>query len=522
MVGHSFAQGDKKSKSGFSIGWASADITPDKPVVIAGGSSARVSTGVKDPITATALVLQSARDGSTGETVVLVSVDVVAISDLLKKRVNELIQKTVPAANVNKVILNATHTHTAPDTRDSPEMARMHAEIGVNVPEKWSGWGVDLGVMPPVDYVEFAAKEIAGAIKKALDNRKPGGVSFGLAHARVGQNRLTAYYDGRSEMYGKTNDPEFSHIEGFEDHSLGLLYTWDTNEKLTGIVVNVAIPSQAEYGDKLSADFWHETRLELRRQLGKDLFILPQTAAAGDQSPRIMVDRRAEERMQKLTGRTERQQIAVRITDAVKSILPFMKQSIEWNPVLMHKVEFLDLTRRQISESDIKTRRRTFHTPVVESVEEAYPRLLAEYKRLYKELSERPELKQEKNWFTPITATHWRLGRAWSTLERFELQKTEPTIPIEVHVIRIGDMAMATNPFELYVDFGSQLKARSKAVQTFIVELATPSRGYLPTSRSVAGGAYGAIPQSTQIGPEGGRILVNETLEIIDSMFPEE
>ena len=82
-------------------------------------------------------------------------------------------------------------------------------------------------------------------------------------------------------------------------------------------------------------------------------------------------------------------------------------------------------------------------------------------------------------------------------------------------------MALATNPFELYVDFEMHMKARSKAVQTFIVQLAGGGAGYLPTERSVAGGAYGAIPESTQIGPEGGRELVEQTLELIESLWEE-
>ena len=41
------------------LGWGSADLTPDRPAVIAGYSRARVSEGVLDPVTATALVIES-------------------------------------------------------------------------------------------------------------------------------------------------------------------------------------------------------------------------------------------------------------------------------------------------------------------------------------------------------------------------------------------------------------------------------------------------------------------------------
>jgi hypothetical protein len=66
-------------------------------------------------------------------------------------------------------------------------------------------------------------------------------------------------------MYGRTDDPEFSHVEGYEDHSVNLLCTWDREGALTGLAVNIACPSQAsETSFKISADFWHDTRTELR------------------------------------------------------------------------------------------------------------------------------------------------------------------------------------------------------------------------------------------------------------------
>ena len=36
---------------------------------------------------------------------------------------------------------------------------------------------------------------------------------------------------------------------------------------------------------------------------------------------------------------------------------------------------------------------------------------------------------------------------------------------------------MATNPFELFLDYGLRIKARSEAPQTFIVQLACGARG---------------------------------------------
>jgi len=515
-----FAGSDVEQAGPLSVGWASADLTPERPVVLTGFSRARVSEGVLDPINATVLVIESVQDGDAADMVIMVSCDLISISDELRDRVRAKVKQSLPEIDANTVVLNATHTHCAPETRTNSDLAEKLGKFRLEIPLAWSRWGIDLGAMSPLDYLEFASDQIAKAIQQAWKNRKPGGASFGLGHAVVGHNRLTAYAGGRSRMYGKTEEPGFSHIEGYEDHSVNLLCTWNADRELTGVLINVAVPSQASGGSRISADFWHETRNELRKRLGAGLFVLPQCSAAGDQSPVVLVAKKAEARMERLTGRSRREQIAVRIADAVTSILPAMEETVDWNPAFAHRMERVELSRRRLSEQDIKTPRKTHHRPQLETVEEAFERLREEYRAMRGRIVEQPELKRKRGWFNAITGVYWRMARASRVLDRFELQKTQPAVPVEVHVIRLGDMAIATNPFELYLDFGIQVKARSKAVQTFVVQLAG-NGSYVPTERSVAGGAYGAIPESTEVGPEGGRELVERTLELLDSLWAE-
>ena len=90
---------------------------------------------------------------------------------------------------------------------------------------------------------------------------------------------------------------------------------------------------------------------------------------------------------------------------------------------------------------------------------------------------------------------------------------------MELHVIRLGDVAICTNPFELYTDFGLQIKARSKALQTFVIQLAGTSGKYVPTEKAVEGGSYSAGINSNLVGPEGGQVLVDRTVEAINSLW---
>jgi hypothetical protein len=90
---------------------------------------------------------------------------------------------------------------------------------------------------------------------------------------------------------------------------------------------------------------------------------------------------------------------------------------------------------------------------------------------------------------------------------------------MELHVIRLGDIAITTNPFELFLDYGLQIKGRSPAEQTFILQLTGAWGAYLPTPEAVEGGGYSAVIESSIVGPAGGRVLVEETLKRIDALW---
>ncbi len=496
-------EGIRENPTGnFQIGWSSADITPESPVLIRGQFHARVSEGVRDPITATAMAMESG-EGPASKKAIMISCDLIGISDDLRDRVRSLLVASIPDFNPDELILNATHTHTAPECGSANDSKSIY--------------GIELEVMSPSDYQESISGKIAMAAERAWESRKPGGISFGLGHAVVGHNRLQVDFSGHSQMYGNTDSKTFSHMEGYEDHTVNLLYTWDGRSRLTGLVVNIACPSQATENEYLiSADFWHDTRLLVRQKLGKDVYVLPQCSAAGDQSPHVMVGSKGEERMQRImgpdsvpTGRQSmgrRYQAAVRIADAVDAVFHYTKSHIDWDPVFDHRMARVELSRRLIDAGDVP-----------DALREA-EKWQTQYEQLLKELNEHPEIKQEPGWYKDITMSFRLMTRGQSVKDRFELEKIQPKLPVEVHVLRIGDIVMATNPFELYLDYGIRMKARSPAVQTFIIQLAGDGT-YLPTYRSVAGGAYGAVPASTLVGPEGGQELVEETLRLINDVW---
>jgi hypothetical protein len=95
--------------------------------------------------------------------------------------------------------------------------------------------------------------------------------------------------------------------------------------------------------------------------------------------------------------------------------------------------------------------------------------------------------------------------------------ETDSVHPAELHVLRLGDVAMATSPFELFHDYGVRIESRSVAPLTVLVQICSGQSGYLPTERAVQGGGYSA--DKFIVGPAGGQVLVEATVKHINQLF---
>ena len=111
------------------------------------------------------------------------------------------------------------------------------------------------------------------------------------------------------------------------------------------------------------------------------------------------------------------------------------------------------------------------------------------------------------------SATH----RYDEVIARYHAQQENTKRPTEVHIVKVGDIAFATNPFELYMDYQHRIQARSPFVQTFVVQLAAQpgnlnSGTYLCTERGAWGMGYSATVFCNAVSPAGGQQLVEETV----------
>ncbi|MDD5678953.1 MAG: hypothetical protein PHW60_13350 [Kiritimatiellae bacterium] len=479
------------------IGWGSRDVTPDRAVNLNGLFHVRVSQKVNDPVTVTAMAVEAPH---SRERMVIVSCDCVGVPGIITRRVSRKLRAILPELDPRQVVFCSTHTHSAPALADA-----WYPRLG---PE----------VMTPAAYGDFFCGRAAEAVAEAWRSRRLAGVGWGLGRAVVGHNRRIAYLDGTSLMYGKVNRPDFAGAEGGEDSAVDLLFTWDKRRTLTGVVVNLACPSQVcETAYYVSADFWHDARAEIRKRLGKHIFILPLCGAAGDQSPAPLLHQRAERLMRKRREpavvpdfrQDRRSQIGKQLGQAVEAAFADVLKDIRTDVPFRHVRATLRLPRNVITRAEYQSAVR------------AHRKLLADHS-----LDGRPTTdKQASTRFSYIQYQK-------SVIDRYHDKRKYGLV--EVHAGRIGDMAFATNPFELFLDYGLRIKERSPATQTMVIQLATPYGpdkadecvfadryldGYLPTERSIAGGGYGASALDCSVGPQGGQMLVEKTLRLIKRLW---
>jgi len=209
------------------------------------------------------------------------------------------------------------------------------------------------------------------------------------------------------------------------------------------------------------------------------------------QSPHLLFRKQAEAALRQRKGNlTPRQEIGQRIAAAVNTGLDLARTDIRSEVPFVHSTQLLPLPVRKVTKEECEAARKG-----------------------YLEL----EAKGLDNLDCP-NCLWWRIHKNIGA--RYEIQDKQPDYETEIHTLRLGDIAIVTNPFELFVDYGLRMKARSPAEQTFVVQLACDSVGYLPTERGVAGGHYSAEIMSNIIGPKGGKMLVDQTVEGLKGMWP--
>lgn len=486
------------------IGWAEESFVPDKKVRLSGQFYERISEYVESDVTATAMAIDS-----DGEQAIIVSVDIVKINDSVLVKAREKFAKLNSEVDPEKVIIGATHTHTSLECASNISATRDILNSFLPDGKKYTALvEADDSVLSFEECIELVSDKISLAADRAWKERKEALYANSFGRAAVGMCRRVTYDDGSAQMWGDVNTANFVALEGGNDSGIELIYTFDTDKNLTGIVANIACPAQIlEHRSFISSDYWGKAKEYLRKKFGDHIFLLAMGGAGGDQCPRDLVrwqqpeapindpnikrpnviEHRADPSMFDLSGcRLAGKRIANEIISMYEEITEYKSEA-----EFIHVYEDVQLPLRKTT--------------------------MAEYNDAVRQIEYYVNQNKDKDEFNfeDNAAMYVYAG----TILRFKEQQFKEIVPAEVHVIRFGDIAIATNPFELFLDYGNRIKARSFARQTFIMQLTCGALAYLPTEKAEKAGHYSAYISSGNVGHEGGDQLVRHTITKINKMF---
>ena len=195
----------------------------------------------------------------------------------------------------------------------------------------------------------------------------------------------------------------------------------------------------------------------------------------------------------------ERYDIAERVIEGLKDIYSWAKKDIQKDVPVRHIAKTLQIHKRTVTKEEAD-------------------RAITNIEIIRAGMPKEGELPPDE-YSKKVTSYNSFIGRNQRALDRYNEEAPDQTMETVLHTVQVGDIAFATNRFELYMDFMHQIQARSPFIQTFVVELAGAEGGsYLATNRGVANRGYSASIFCNQASPLGGHEIVENTLEMLNEM----
>ena len=93
-----------------------------------------------------------------------------------------------------------------------------------------------------------------------------------------------------------------------------------------------------------------------------------------------------------------------------------------------------------------------------------------------------------------------------------------PRIDVPLQALRIGEVAVATIPFEAFVEIGLELKAKTPLPETFVMSIANGAYGYLPTVAHHQLGGYETWLGTNQVEVQAAPKIVSALLEMLQQL----
>jgi neutral ceramidase len=449
----------------FLAGAATADITPEKwPVDMVGSFSRRLAEHAWDKLHARAMVLS---DGTT--TIAIVTVDScyvpMQVFDEAKRRIHQ--QCAIPT---NRMLMSATHTHSAPASRDRRE------------------------VKADPDYVERVTRGISEAVVTAHRQLQPAQIGHAVVslpehlHNRrwfMKPGGIVPNPFGGTDDQVRMNPPRGKDLldrpAGPTDPALSIVSVRSMSGRPIALLANYSLHYVGGIpAGGVSADYFGEFARLVEQQLG----------ATGDGDPPVVG---------LLSNGTSGDVNNINFTNPQPKKKPFEQLRYVAASVADHAVAATKtIEYRSDATIAMAERRITLanRRPTEVQIERARQALAAE-----DESSLPPRAKHYAKWV---------------------IQLSQPPLESELvlQAVRIGTLGITAIPCEVFTEIGLELKETSPLNPTFNTSLAGGHYGYLPTPRQHDLGGYETWMGTNTLEKQASVKIVKELQQLLVETLP--
>ena len=458
ILGMCACGGEKANPNALQAGFARVDCLPDDSKVhIAGGDAASdVSAGVLDMIAVTCIALKQGE-----QTYLIYTCDVVDIEKFYID--TEVAIATATEVPSTHILLNATHTHSAPTLKD-------------NLPGKDA-------------YLAKFNAACADAGVKAIEDLSPATLSYGSVQTQ-NMVRVRHYLmkDGTSYGggHGSTTGTEIQeHHYPSDEECQVLRLTRPAEDKKDIVLMNLGAHAtivSATHTDLLSPDFPGPARdyVEENADVHCAYFI----AAAGDQTP----------------------------SSKIPGEIPNGRDHVAYGQQLGAYVVDCLGNMTDATGSEIKLYTETYTAQRMKEGTEDQDRL--------KQAQEIVALKnQYKSYNTPqvkAKITEYGFSSYYEASGLVTRANATETGTFDIHAMTIGDVGLVFFPGEMFSTQGTTLKTDSPMAMTFVVTCSEGDQGYFPNEIACEHSYYEY--DITKFARGTGEDVVNRYIEIFKAL----
>lgn len=448
----------------FMAGAAAGNITPPLGSPIVGGWTSPPATYIHDELYARCLVLD---DG--GVRIAFAVVDSVGVSrDVLDAAKKSIHGRT--GLPVERILMSATHTHSAPSSRGSGNIA--------------GGELLD-------EYQRFVASRLADCVLCAIRNLEPARIGWGSGSlpGQVFNRRwkmkpgfpLPNPFGGADQvrMNPPAGSPDLLEPAGPTDPEISFISVQSAGGRPIALLANYSLHYVGGVPTgHISADYYGvfaERMAELLGTRGQDPpFVAMMTNGTSGDINNINFREPRPRRQPYEQIRIVANQVAAEVFKAYQTT-----EHREWAP--------LGAVQREIPIG--------VRVPAPAQVERA--------QAILRRPKDAPKAHVHEDVFARRV---------------IEMSKYPPRIPLILQAVRIGDVGIAAIPHEVFVEIGLEIKARTPFPKSFTISLANGTYGYLPTVEQHKLGGYETWLGTNRVEIEAAPKIVKALLEMLGEL----